>query len=127
LSCSFYLYRFRKYVSHGFPIINFCNPGVQYEKPCIVKPTRCTNVSNLFYFGITLYIIYNIFIYCNWFVNRGYMRSMFGQSFRPSSGVQDLTYSNRNCCLIASENPLAIRQQYLFDKCLLLYVQSSNS
>jgi hypothetical protein len=35
LSCSFYLYRFRKYVSYGFPIINFCNPGVYYETPCI--------------------------------------------------------------------------------------------
>ena len=36
LSCSFYLYRFRKYVSYGFPIINFCNPGVHYETPCIM-------------------------------------------------------------------------------------------
>ena len=35
LSCSFYLYRFRKYVSYGFPIINFCNPGVHYKTPCI--------------------------------------------------------------------------------------------
>jgi len=35
LSCSFYLYRFRKYVSYGFPIISFCNPGVHYETPCI--------------------------------------------------------------------------------------------
>jgi hypothetical protein len=35
LSCSFYMYRFRKYVSYGFPIINFCNPGVQYGIPCI--------------------------------------------------------------------------------------------
>jgi len=35
LSCSFYLYRFRKYVYYGFPIINFCNPGVHYETPCI--------------------------------------------------------------------------------------------
>ena len=35
-SCSFYLQTFRKYVSHGFPIINFCNPGVQYETPCII-------------------------------------------------------------------------------------------
>jgi len=42
LSCSFYLYRFRKYVSYGFPIINFCNPGVHYETPCImwVRVTR---------------------------------------------------------------------------------------
>ena len=33
-NCSFYLYRFRKYVSYGSPIINFCNPGVHYETPC---------------------------------------------------------------------------------------------
>jgi hypothetical protein len=32
---SFYLYRFRKYVSYGFPIINFCYPGVHYEMSCI--------------------------------------------------------------------------------------------
>jgi len=34
LSCSFYLHRFRKYVSYGFPIINFCNPGAYYETAC---------------------------------------------------------------------------------------------
>ena len=36
-SCSFYLYRFRKHVSYGFAIINFCNPGVHYERPCIKR------------------------------------------------------------------------------------------
>jgi len=36
LSCSFYLYRFGKYVSYGFPTINCCNPGVNYETPCIL-------------------------------------------------------------------------------------------
>jgi len=35
LNFSFYLYRFRKYVPYGFAIINFCNPGVHYERPCI--------------------------------------------------------------------------------------------
>jgi hypothetical protein len=34
LSCSFYLYRFRKYVSYGFPIIDFCKPTAHYETPC---------------------------------------------------------------------------------------------
>ena len=29
-----------KHVSYGFPIINFCNPGVHYETPCIKTPTR---------------------------------------------------------------------------------------
>jgi len=33
-SSFFYLYRFHKYVSYGFPIINFCNPGVRYEMLC---------------------------------------------------------------------------------------------
>jgi len=37
LSCSFYLYRFRKYVCYGFPTINFCNPGEHYEMPCIYE------------------------------------------------------------------------------------------
>jgi hypothetical protein len=46
------------------------------------KPTRCTNVSNLFYFGMTPYM-----------------------SFHPSSGVQDCIHSNRHlsnryCCLL---------------------------
>jgi hypothetical protein len=36
MSCSFYLYRFRKYVSYGFPIINCRNPGLHYETPCII-------------------------------------------------------------------------------------------
>ena len=35
-NCPFYLYRFRKYVSYWFPIINFCIPGVYYETPCII-------------------------------------------------------------------------------------------
>jgi hypothetical protein len=36
LICSLYLYKFRKYVSYDFPIINFSNPGEHYEKPCIL-------------------------------------------------------------------------------------------
>ena len=35
LSCSFYLYTYCKYLSYGFPIINFCNPGVHYKTPYI--------------------------------------------------------------------------------------------
>ena len=44
----------------------------------IVKQTRCTRVSNLCYFG------------------NDTLRTCFGRSFRPSSGVQDCTYSNRH-------------------------------
>ena len=33
LLLSFYLYRFRKYVSYGFLVLVFCNTGVHYETP----------------------------------------------------------------------------------------------
>jgi len=54
----------------------------------IVKPTRCTNVSNLFYLE--------------------QHSTCFRRSFRPSSGVQDCTYcnrhlSNRYCWLLGQE------------------------
>jgi hypothetical protein len=43
LSRSFYLYKFCKYVSYGFPIIKFYNPGVHYETPCIISIKKlCT-------------------------------------------------------------------------------------
>jgi hypothetical protein len=35
LSCSIYLYRFRKYLPYRIDIINFCNPGAHSETPCI--------------------------------------------------------------------------------------------
>jgi hypothetical protein len=37
LSCFFYLYRFRKYVSYSFPIINFCNTQYLYLLEKIYK------------------------------------------------------------------------------------------
>jgi hypothetical protein len=43
LNCSFYLYRFRKYVSYGFPITKICNPGVYYETSCIINVTVNVN------------------------------------------------------------------------------------
>jgi len=63
----------------------------------IVKPTRCTNVSNLFYFGITLH---------------------FGWSFHPSSGVHNCTYSNKHMsnrycyCLLASSSSICLTCAY---------------
>ena len=37
--------QFRKYVSYGFPIINFWKPGVHYETPCIWRPIKYGLVS----------------------------------------------------------------------------------
>ena len=54
LSCSFCLYRFRKYVSCGLPIINFCNPGVHYETPCIyISPFATADFKHLYNFPFT--------------------------------------------------------------------------
>ena len=55
LSCSFCLYRFRKHVSLGFPITNFCNPGVHYETPCIyISPFATADFKHLYNFPSTL-------------------------------------------------------------------------
>jgi len=45
-SCSFYLYRFRKYLSYGFPITNFWNPRVHYETPCIFSIKKEMKIIN---------------------------------------------------------------------------------
>jgi len=100
----------------------------------IAKPTRCTNVSNLFYFGMTLCMFRTVF-----------------PSIISSSKLY-IQQPNRYCCLLASkqtavsvwQTPVAVcllasrqqylfwqmpvtvcllasRQQYLFDKRLLLF------
>jgi len=56
--------------------------------------------------------MYQIYFILEW------LCTCFGRSFRPSSVVQDCTYSKQTdtaVCLLAN------RQQYLFDICLLLY------
>jgi len=52
MSCSFYLYKFRKYLSYGYPIINFCNPGVHYETPCIFEHVLAIEVCTEVYIGV---------------------------------------------------------------------------
>ena len=64
-----------------------------------VKSTRCTNVSNLFHFGMTIYVFQMVF-----------------SSIARSSRLYVQQQTDTAVCLLAS------RQQYLFDKCLLLYV-----
>ena len=65
----------------------------------IVKPTRCTNVSNLFHFWMILYMFWTVF--------PSIIRSSRLYIQQPDTAV----------CLLAN------RLQYPFDKCLLLYVQ----
>ena len=73
---------------------NTQHPQTSYSNISIVKPTRCTNVLNSFSFGIH--------------------STCFGRSFRPSSRVQDCTYSNthssnRYCCLLASRYEIELQ------------------
>ena len=80
----------------------------------VVKPTRWISVSNLFYFGMTLYMF----------------RTVFPSIIRSSRlYIQQQAYVKQiplsNCSSISF--PLASRQQYLFDICLFLYVQSSTA
>jgi hypothetical protein len=61
LNCSFHLYRYPKYVSYGFPIINFCNPVVHYETPCsascwLLLQERIPIVASDFLFSKTVQI-----------------------------------------------------------------------
>jgi len=75
----------------------------------IVKPTRYSSVSNLFYFRITLYMF----------------RTVFPSIIRNTRlYIQQQAFVKQILLSAASGYPLASRQQYLFDKCLLLYVQS---
>ena len=87
----------------------------------IVKPARCTSVSNLFYFGMTLYVSDGL--------------SVRHQKFMTVHAATGICQTDTAVCLLAGTRwnqdgtgsisyPLASRQQYLFDKCLLLYVQS---
>ena len=77
-----------------------CSTFTQLQIISIVKPTRCTNVSNLFYFGITLYMF----------------RAVFPSIIRSSRLY--VQQPNRFCCLLVSGYPLASREQYLFGCCM---------
>jgi hypothetical protein len=67
LSCFFYLYRFCKYVSYGFPIINFCILGVHYKTPCIyenckvkIQPRKLNHLAAQF-FLVCLFLFFTCF------------------------------------------------------------------
>ena len=105
----------------------------------IVKPTTCTNVSNLFYFGMTRYMFRTIFasiirgsrlyIQQQAFVKQILLSVCFGMTlymFRtvfPSIIRSSRLYIQQQA-FVKQILLSACRQQYLFDKCLLLYVQS---
>ena len=101
----------------------------------IIKPTRFTNVSNLLYFGMTLYMFRTVFPsitsssrlyiqlsnrYCCLLAYFGMTLYMFRTIFPSiiSSSRLYIQLSNRYCCLLASVCLLANIQQYLFDSCM---------
>ena len=53
--------RSAQYSHSTFSVLHQRGKYVAKESTSIVKPTRCTNVSNLFYFGTTLYMFRTVF------------------------------------------------------------------
>ena len=116
----------------------------------IVKPTKCTNVSNLFYFGMTLYMFRTVFPSIITSSRLCMQQQPFVKQILLSawpSGIHNWTHSNRHlsnryCWLLdhqefktvhaatsicqtdSADCLLASSQQYLFDICLLPHVQS---
>ena len=82
-------------------VLFFVHRAVHPNIISLVKPNRCTIVSNLFYFGMTLYMF----------------RTVLPSIIRSPRLMMIVCHTDTAVCL-------ASRQQYLFDKCLLLYVQS---
>ena len=70
----------------------------------IVKPTRCTNVSNLFYFGMTLYMFRTVFpsIIRN---SRLYIQQ---QAYVKQTDTADCLLANRQQYLYIQQMPLAV-------------------
>ena len=74
----------------------------------IVKPTRCINVANLFYWSNTQHVSDGL--------------SVQHQELKTVHTATDICQTDTADCLLVF--PLASSQQYLFDICLLQYVQS---
>ena len=75
-----------------------------------VKPIKCINISNLFYWRNTLQVSDGL--------------SVHHQEFKTVHTATGICQTDTAVCLLAKTFSLASRQQYLFDICLLLYVQS---
>ena len=81
----------------------------------IVKPTRCTNVSNLFYFGMTLYMFRTVFlsiisssrlyIQQQTFVRKVSVWLLYVQSSAPDDGRKD-SPKHVECLLFLNINQL---------------------
>ena len=107
-----------KVTSHNTVLIFDIHRATHRNIISTVKPNRCTNVSNLFYFGMTLHVSDNL--------------SGHHQQFKTVRTATGICQTNTAVCLLAGTRwncrsisyPLASRQQYLFDKCLLLDAQS---
>ena len=69
---------------------NYSSTPDVYKAISIVKPTRCTNVSNLFYFGTTLYMFRT--------VSPSIIRSL-------RLYIQHQVYVIQVLCLLASKQP----------------------
>jgi len=90
----------------------------------VLKQTRCTNVSNWFYFGMTLYMFRTVFPS----IIRSSRLYIQKQAFVKQILLSACWQGDSSICLVVVctvLNSRSSRQQYLFDVWLLLYVHSS--
>ena len=121
-SCTIYIRNYSRYFFQNIYLILISFHYFDVQRTVhrniisIAKPTRCTNVSNLFYFGMTLYMFRTVF--------PSVIRS--SRLYITSRAIcqTDTAVYLGVCQIDIAVCLLANRQQYLFDKCLLLYVQS---
>jgi len=75
----------------------------------IVKPTRCTNVLNLFYFGMTLHVLDGLYVH--------------HQEFKTVHTATGICQTDNAVCLLAGMSsisyPPASRQQYHYALCTM--------
>jgi hypothetical protein len=89
------MYKIRKYVSYGFPKVNFCNPGIHYETPCITPRWQ---------YQTTLTILWNVVIIAVSLntVTLWQHRSQSNFTLFIYFGIFTFTYRKKNSYLSAS-------------------------
>jgi len=93
LSCSLFLYRFRKYVSYDFPIINVCNPGVHHETPC--RSGKVDSFLSNYFISNRRKSVKSVFILLVW-VNLPFGHSRCLADVTERAGNAPLFFNSRN-------------------------------
>jgi len=96
------------YIEHKMCILIFDLHRAVHRNTSLVEPTRCTNVSNLFYFGITLHVSDGLSIHHQEF-ETVHTTTVICQTVNPEMSTQLWIYSlTDGCCCMYSLELLTI-------------------